>query len=176
MYGQYKIIEIKKSVFITVAVATGVLFLIFLLVQIDGLRVAKKNHMAPCTETTWGTVTFSKSSRGRKSLMTSDKVIYTFEVNGQTIQGEYSAKTFGTGGSGAYTDGKVIVHYNPNNVYQNYFGNHCEQVDKAETTMIIAIILIGFWLIFSIAIYAGQRPYWQMEENEQIMKDYWRNN
>ena len=169
-------IEIKKSVYIALVVSTGVLFLIFLWVRIDGVRIAKKNYMAPCTETTWGTVISYRSQKtSSKGLTSKDKIKYTFEVNGQTIQGEYSAKSFGTnGGSGAFTDGKAIVHYNPNNVYQNFIGSHCEQVDKAKTSMYIAIIHIGVWLIFSVAIYADQRSNWEMEKNAQIMREYWR--
>ena len=163
----------KKSAYIAIVAATGLLFLIFLLVRIDGLNVAKKNYMAPCTETTWGTVTYADTSSDR--VTTRNTVEYTFQVDGQTIQGEYSASIFGRiVGSGAYVDRQVIVHYNPNNVYQNYFANHCQQVDKAEKSLIIAIFHIAFWLIISVFEYFWVRPFWELEKNEKIMNDWWR--
>lgn len=165
----------KKSAYIAIVAATGLLFLIFLFIRIDGLKVAKKNYMAACTETTWGTVTSVYSDSHGPGLMTRESIKYTFTVNGQTIQGEYSAKTFGKrAGSGTYSDRQVIVHYNPNNVYQNFFANHCQQVDKAETSMIIVVIHLFFWLLISICVYFMQRPLWEMDENEEIMNDWWR--
>ncbi|MBO4928447.1 MAG: hypothetical protein J5379_09405 [Clostridiales bacterium] len=168
-------IEIKKSHFYTIVISTGILFLIFLFVRIDALHLAKKNYKDLCTETTWGKVISYKTTTGtRRNMIIKETVKYTFEVDGRTIEGSYSARTLG----GKYTEWgadynkPVLVHYNPDNVHQNYFGNHCEPVDEAETSLLIAIFHLVFWLLFSIAIYMGQRHFWELEEDAKVLQDY----
>ena len=167
-------IEIKKSVFFTIVISLGILFLIFLFVRIDGLNTAKKNYQSVCTETTWGTiVSYEFSSRTRGRLLSKETIKYTFEVNGRKIEGSYSARTFGGKSAWRYESGKqVLVHYNPNNVNQNYFGNHCEPVDKAETSLIIAIVHIVLLVIISLGMYVDQRRFWELEEDEKILRDF----
>ena len=172
-----KMIEIKKSVYWGTVIPLGILFLIFLFVRIDGLGSAKKNYKELCTETTWGTVTYMKTSGDSDSLMAHETVEYTFKVNGQTINGSYSATSFGSSiGNGANYDKPLLVHYNPHNVNQNYFGNHCEPVVKAETNLTIAIFHLLIWLVMSIAVYIDQHRFWDLEESAKILRDFRRYN
>ena len=154
-----------KHYLLIIRICFVVIALLFILLHLSALRDIKegKAYKARCTETTEGTVLYFHKSVGGRHSNTETSISYKFNANGYELTAQHTFYKYIS--SMDYSEGdRVMIHYNPENPFENYSNNYCYKVEESEHRLSIVGIA---WLIY-FAVLAVHIVEWKRHPEKYI--------